>query len=433
MKDSILFVILLQIFLILLNAVFACAEVAIISMNDNKLASLVAKKDPRALKLDKLTKQPSRFLSTIQIAITLSGFLGSAFAAENFSGLIVSWLVSNGVTISVSILESLSVIVITLILSYFTLVFGELVPKQLGMRKAESLALNMSGFITFISTLFAPLVWLLMKSTNLVLKMLSINPDEEIQSDSEEEIKMMIDVGSEKGTIDIEEKNFIKNVFEFDDLQASEILTHRTDIVMLDINEDIDTWHHTIISNKYSYYPICDDKSDKIIGILNTKQYFRLENKDKEHVLNKAVDKPYFVYDTVKADVLFKNMKSNKSRLAIVLDEYGGVSGMITIHDLIEELVGDLEQEISKIQKVNENTYIVDGSILIEELEEILNLKLENEEYETLNGYIFHNLGHIPDDGSDLELDLQDMHITIYKIVNHQVETAMIKVKDKEL
>ncbi len=427
--DSFFFMILLQVCLIAMNAIFACVEVAVISMNDNRLKALVLKKDKRALRLEKLTKEPSRFLSSTQISITLSGFLGSAFASENFSDYLVRFLQYMGVNLSWQVLESISVIVITILLSYITLVFGELIPKAIGMRKSEEIALSMSGFILFISSVFSPIVCFLMWSVNIVLKLLRIDIDEQRVQDSEEEIKMMADIGSETGTIDVIEKNLIKNIFEFDDLSADEILTHRTDIVMLDKNDDIDVWHQTIISNKYSYYPICDNNPDNIIGILNTKIYFRLQKTDKDSVIKNAVEKPYFVYDTLKADILFRNMKKNKHSIAIVLDEYGGVSGMITLHDLIEQLIGDLENEESHINKIDDYTYKVHGSILIEDLERELQIHLENEDYETLNGFIFHNLGDIPEDGTDLELKLETMSILIEKIEEHQILSAILKLK----
>ncbi|MEG1968470.1 MAG: CNNM domain-containing protein, partial [Clostridia bacterium] len=216
MNDPIIWQILLQILLIALNAVFACAEIAVISMNDNKLAQMAAQGDKRAVRLARLTSQPARFLATIQVAITLSGFMGSAFAADNFSDKLVQWLLSLGVTVPVATLDTAAVIVITLILSYFTLVFGELVPKRIAMKKAEALALGMSGLITAISKLFAPLVWLLTASTNGILRLFGIDPNAEDEEVSEEEIRMMVDVGNQKGVIDPVEREMIQNVFEFD-------------------------------------------------------------------------------------------------------------------------------------------------------------------------------------------------------------------------
>ncbi len=273
MGSTIIFMILLQVVLILLNAVFACAEIAVISMNDNKMEKMAEEGDKRAKRLVRLTSQPARFLATIQVAITLSGFLGSAFAAENFSDVLVKGIQGLGIDIPVQVLESVSVILITIVLSYFTLVFGELVPKQIAMRKAEPFALGISALIDGISKIFAPLVSFLTFSTNSVLKLLGIDTDKEEEQVSEEEIRMMVDVGTEKGTIDCEEREFIQNVFEFDDLSAEEIVTHRTDVVMLDMEDDMEVWRKTIYHTRYTMYPVCEETADKIMESLGSPAY----------------------------------------------------------------------------------------------------------------------------------------------------------------
>lgn len=437
MENSIILMILLQVVLIMLNAIFACAEIAVISMNDTKLAKMAADGDKRAIRLAKLTSQPARFLATIQVAITLSGFLGSAFAAENFSGVLVDWIVGLGVSIPVNVLDSIAVIFITIVLSYFTLVFGELVPKQIGMRKAEQLALGLSTFISGLASVFAPLVSFLTFSNNAVLKLLGIDPNAEEESVSEEEIRMMVDVGSEKGTIDHEEKELIQNIFEFDDLSADEIFTHRTEVVMLDVNDTMETWKETIYENKHTLYPVCDGTADNIVGILNSKYYFRMEEKTREKVMECAVRPAYFVPDTVKADTLFRNMKKGHHTLAVVVDEYGGMSGIITINDLVEQLVGDLGDEAEGIESVpikqlEDNKWEIQGTALLEDISEQLGVSLCGDEYDTFNGLILHELGSIPEDGAVIELETSGLHISEAKIVNHQVDTAVVHLKDVE-
>ena len=269
--STLIFQILLQIVLIFINAVFACAEIAVISINDAKLNKLASEGDKRAVKLKKLTSQPARFLSTIQVAITLAGFLGSAFAAGNFAVYLEKLIPG--------LPNSVAVIVITIILSYITLVFGELVPKRIAMKKAESMGLGMSGMLSFVSVIFAPRVWLLTKSTNGVLRLMKIDPNQEDDDVTEEEIRMMVDVGSEKGTIDNTEKELIQNVFEFDDLTAEEIATHRTDIIMLSLEDDISEWDKIIHETRHSLYPVCGETADDIVGILNAKDYFRLSER----------------------------------------------------------------------------------------------------------------------------------------------------------
>lgn len=433
MKDSMIMIILLQVVLIFLNAVFACAEIAVISMNDNKLARMAAEGDKRAIRLAQLTSQPARFLATIQVAITLSGFLGSAFAAENFSGILVEALVKTGIPIAPSILDSVSVIFITIVLSYFTLVFGELVPKQIAMRKAEPLALAMSGMISGIAKIFAPLVNMLTMSTNGILRMLGIDPNGDTENVSEEEIRMMVDAGSEKGTIDHEEREFIQNVFEFDDLTAEEILTHRTEVIMLDVEESAEGWKDTIFRTRHTLYPVCQGTADKVIGVMNAKDYFRLDSRDLENVMRQAVSPAYFVPDTIKADVLFRNMKKRKETMAVVLDEYGGVTGILTINDLIEQLVGDLgeDEEEHTVEQLEENVWKISGGIPLEEVSEQLGISLSCEEYDTFSGLIFHHLQSIPEDGTDVEIEFSGLKIRVTEIEDHQVKTAIVQKTEK--
>lgn len=432
MENSILFMILLQVFLILLNAVFASAEIAVISINDAKLARMAAEGDKRAVRLARLTSQPARFLATIQVAITLSGFLGSAFAAENFSDGLVSWLVGLGVGIPAATLDAIAVVIITLVLSYFTLIFGELVPKRVAMRKAESLALGISGLISAIAKLFAPIVWFLTASTNAVLRLLGIDPNAEEETVSEEEIRMMVDVGTQKGTIDHEEKQFIQNVFEFDDLTAGEIATHRTDLTILWLEESMEEWASTIHNSRHTRYPVCGESADDVVGILNAKDYFRLTDRSREAVLEQAVETPYLVPDSVKADVLFRNMKSGCHPLAVVLDEYGGMTGIVTINDLVEQLVGDLGEEdvcrsaLPLIEAVDSGTWKIRGEAPLEEVAQVLGVTLPCDDFDTFNGLVFGAVATIPEDGATIEVETAGLVIRVTEIRNHQVVMALV-------
>ncbi|WP_066715294.1 hemolysin family protein [Clostridium sp. Marseille-P299] len=429
--DSILWKIILQVILILLNAIFACAEIAIISMNDNKLSKLASQGDKRAIRLATLTRQPARFLATIQVAITLSGFLGSAFAADNFSDRLVNFLVESGVKIPVSTLNSISVVFITLILSYFTLVFGELVPKRIAMKKAETLALAMSALITFISKLFAPIVWFLTASTNTLLRLLGIDPNEEDEEVTEEEIRMMVDAGSEKGTIDYVEKEMIQNIFEFDDLTVGEICTHRTEVSLLWTDESIEQWENTIHQSRHSLYPVCNESVDDIVGVLNAKDYFRLNEKTYDSIMEAAVRPAYFVPETIKADVLFRAMKKSRNYFAVVLDEYGGMSGIVTMNDLVQQLVGEIDDEDMierelKIENIDSQTWNILGNTPLEEVEEQLNVSLPTDEYDTFGGFIFGTLGTIPDDGSQFEIEVNGLTIKVIEVKDHRVEKAVV-------
>ena len=417
----------LQVVLIALNAIFASAEIAVISMNDTKLQKMAKEGDARAKRLVALTEQPTKFLSTIQVAITLAGLLGSAFAAENFAGALVAAVQGTGVGISVAVLETLAVFIITLVLAYFNLVFGELVPKRVGMKKAEGLALGMSGMLTMVSRFFAPLVWLLTASTNGILKLLGINPEDEDETVSEEEIYMMLEVGAEKGTIDKEETEWIRNVFAFDDTSVDEVCTHRVDVTALGLEESEEEWKETILQSRFTYYPVYREDQDDIVGVLNTKDYFRLEDRRRENILAKAVEKPYYVPETMKADVLFRNMKKEKKHFAVVLDEYGGLNGVISMHDLMELLVGDLDEDDREIISVDENTWKISGGASLDDVAEALEIKLPVEEYDTFGGYIFGTLGHIPEDGAKFTLKADGMDIQVEKVENHRIMDTVVK------
>lgn len=429
--DSVWLMLLLQVVLIALNAVFASAEIAIISMNDNKLAKMAQEGNKKAIKLAKLTSKPARFLATIQVAITLSGFLGSAFAADNFSDKLVALIMKTGINIPEKTLDSIVVILITLILSYFTLVFGELVPKRVAMRKAESLALGMASMITFISKVFVPLVSLLTASTNLVLRLMRIDPDAADDDVSEEDIRMMVDAGSEKGAIDSTEKEFIQNVFEFDDLAVEEIAVHRTEVSLLWMEESVEEWNKTINGSRHTMYPVCDETVDNIVGILNAKDYFRLSDKSKDNILKNAVMPAYFVPESIKADVLFKNMKDSRNTFAVVLDEHGGTTGIITMSDLLEQLVGDFDADRPEktepaIQSLDSKTWKILGTAELDDIERELGVSFGDNENNTFSGLIFDTLGAVADDGSSFELNAYNLIIKVTGVTDHQVDSAVV-------
>lgn len=433
MGSSIFVLLLVQVVLIALNAIFAGAEIAVLSVNDAKLERMAAQGNKKARRLQKLTAEPARFLSTIQIAITLSGFLGSAFAADGFSEPLVEWVIGLGVTLPRKTLEKTAVIIITLILSYFTLIFGELVPKRIAMKKSEALALAMSGLLSGISVLFKPVVWLLSVSTNGVLRLCGIDPHEEDEAVSEEEIRIMVDEGGEKGTIDREEQKLIRNVFEFDDLTAGEIATHRTDVDILLTEDDDESWASEIHDSRHTLYPVCDSSPDKVIGIVNAKDYFRLDDKSRESVLQNAMREPYFVPESIKADVLFKNMKRERRKMAVVLDEYGGMAGIITLNDLVGELVGDFEgseDDLEGIEKLGERRYLLRGNIALRELEEATGVSFDTEDSDTFTGAAFEALGMVLGDGVyDMSLNLPGASARILKVEGHKIVEAELIIQ----
>ena len=447
MGNSIWFLLLLQVVLIALNAIFACAEIAVLSINETKLERMADQGDRRAKRLFRLTREPAKFLATIQVAITLSGFLGSAFAADNFSDPLVDWVLSLGVNVPRATLDTLALILITIILSYFTLVFGELVPKRVAMKRAESLGLSISGLVSGISVAFKPVVWFLSVSTDTVLRLMGIDPNETEEQVSEEEIRMMVDAGSEKGAIDEQEKELIDNIFEFDDLTAEEIATHRTDVTILWKEDEIAQWDETIHESRHTLYPVCEDSPDNVVGVLNAKDYFRLRDKSRENVI--ALVKPaFFVPETIKADVLFRKMKKTRNNMAVVLDEYGGMEGIITLNDLIERLVGDLgedtpEEEAAEphIEQLDGNTWALIDNVDLYDIEQALDVDIGLEEVDTFTGLVFNELDMVPGDGEqNIELDFKGLHIRITRVEDHQIvyaevtklETPVEEETDKE-
>ena len=431
-------VIFLQIFLIFLNAVFASAEIAVISTNEAKLQKMSKEGNKKAKRLLVLTSQPARFLSTIQVAITLAGFLGSAFAAENFAEPLVDSIVKTGIGIPVGIINSVCVIIVTLILAYFNIVFGELIPKRIAMKKAEGLALSLSGVLRFVSGVFKPVVWLLTVSTNAVLKILGMNGKDEDEEVTSEEIIMLAETGNEQGFIENEENQFIKNLFEFKERTVGEVCTHRTETDFLYMDETDEEWKERIYKTYHNFYPVCGKSIDDVIGLISTKEYFRLEEKNRENVLKNAKRPVVFATENTPANDLFQRMRQTKEYFAVVVDEYGGVIGIVTLHDLLEELVGDLtdkgEELDYQIISLEQNKWQINGIAPIHEVEEALGISIlqEEEDYETFGGYVFGQLDTLPEDGSTLSLQTQDLDIQVLKIEKHCVQKAIITLLKNE-
>ena len=433
---SVIWLLLLQLVFICLNAIFACAEIAVISMNDNKLAKLSASGDKRALRLTKLTEQPAGFLATIQVGITLVNLLSSAVATENFSDRLAASLAGLKINIPMPVVNILSVAIITILLTYFTVLLGELIPKRLAMKKAEQIALGMSGLIYAVSRVFTPAVWLFTVSTNGLLRLLGVDPNSENEENAEEEILMILDAGKQKGTIQPEEQNMIQNIFEFDDISAGEIMTHRTEVSLLWLDETDEQWEQTINESRHSMYPVCSNSPDDIVGVLNVKDYFRLKSRIRDEVMRKAVHPAYFVPESVRADVLFRNMKKSRNHFAVVVDEYGGMSGIITMNDLLEEIVGDLDDDISvpaetpPIERIDSKTWRIKGTAPLDDVSKQLGVLLPEDEYDTFGGLVFGLLGNIPCDGSTPELEEYGLNIKVTKIKDRRLESAVVCLSD---
>lgn len=406
--------------LILLNAYFAATEIAFISLNDAKIEKQAKDGNKKAKQIQKMLKNPSKFLATIQIGITLAGFLSSAFASDAFAGMLAPVLNEWMPFISIATWQNISIVIITIILSFFTLVFGELVPKRLAMKYYEKISFATIGVIKGISVVTAPFVKLLTWSTNLVSKIFGVGEQEE-EIVTEEEIKMMVNQGEEKGSIEENEKELINNVFEFNDIIASEIMTYRTDIYAIEMNEDIYGILDEIDEYKYSRIPVYEETIDDIKGILFLKDILKLVSTRKEFKIADIMREAYFVPESKPIDEIFEELQANKMQMAIVVDEYGGTAGLLTMEDILEELVGNIFDEYDDVEveykRLDDNTYLIDGSVSLYEMKKILDIELPEGDYETLSGYLIEKLGRLPEE--DEHPVIEDEHLT-YKIEEYE-------------
>ena len=415
--------------LILINAFFAASEIAYISLNDNKIAKQAKEGNKKAKQIEKMLKTPSKFLATIQIGITLAGFLSSAFASDAFADILAPALNNIMPFLSVEVWKGISIIVITIILSFFTLIFGELVPKRIGMKNSEKVAFFSIGIIRAISILAAPFVKFLTIVTNAISKIFGVGENEE-QTVTEEEIKMMIDQGKEKGTIEEGEKELLNNVFEFNDITVSEIMTHRKDIFAVDKNMSQEELLDEISQEEYRYsrIPVYDETIDEIEGIIYVKDILK-NIKKKTFKIKNIMKEAYFVPQNKMIDELFRDMQKNKIQMAIVLDEYGGTSGLITMEDILEELVGDIYDEYDEIeeeyQKIDDNTYIISGSMPIYDVNKLLKVKIPEGDYDTLSGYLQEEMGRIPEDEENPIIETKEV---TFKIEEYE-DKRILKVK----
>lgn len=418
--------ILILVILILLNAFFAASEIAFISLNDAKIDIQAKEGDKKAKKIKQMLENPSKFLATIQIGITLAGFLSSAFAADNFASQLAPKLNKLMPALSLSMWNTISIVLITIVLSYFTLIFGELVPKRIAMKNCEKIAFGSIGIIRAISIIMAPFVKFLTFSTNIVSKIFGVSESDE-ETVTEEEIRMMVDVGEEKGTIEEEEKNMINNVFEFNDKIVSEIMVPRTEIYALNADLTIAEAIEEITEEyTYSRIPVYEETIDHIKGIVYIKDVL-LSTQKKNTKIKKLIREPFFVPETKPVNELFEELRKHRTQIAVVLDEYGGTSGIATMEDILEEIVGEIYDEYDEVeeiyQEIDENTFLLSGSMAIYEVEGLLNVEIEDGDYDTLSGYLLEILGRIPSEKEKkILIDTDDVTFEIQKIKENRIE-----------
>lgn len=423
---------LLQLVLIFLSACYAAAEVALLSLNATKLHHDAEEGDPTAAKLLRMTDAPARTLSTIQVCIALFGFLGSALAATQFAPRLAGAILSAGAGIDADVLNVLCVILITFLLSYLTLCLGTLVPKRLAMKNPEAIARRSLLLLEVSAVIFRPFVMLLNAATHGILRLCGIDPNAAEDEVTEDDIRMMVDIGGENGAIEEAEKEMIENIFEFNNSTAEEVMTHRTDVTSIWVDDTEDEILRTICDSGLSRFPVYNENMDDIIGILNTRDFLLNAQSDNPKSLRALLREAYFVPETVQADQLFRNMQVKKIHMAIVVDEYGGMSGIVTMEDLLEEIVGNIYDEFDKqteaeIVRAGDNTWRISGSTPLKDVNDALDLSLpEDEDYDTLGGLIFSQFTTIPQDGSTPDLDCFGLHIHVEKLEDHRVETALV-------
>lgn len=430
-SDSILPQLLLQLVLIAVNALFAATEIAFISLNETKVRRMAEGGDRKAAKMLRMVTEPTGFLSTIQICITLAGFLGSAFAADNFSDKLVNWLINDcGVSgVSPSALDTISVIIITLVLSYFTLVLGELVPKRIAMKRSESIARTVSGLMIGMTTVLRPVIWLLTVSTNGVLRLCGIDPEDNAEEVSEEEIIMMLDEGEEAGSIESGEKELIKNVFSLNDTTAEDVMVHRSQVAFLKRDDARTTLLNEIAESGYSRFPVYGENIDDIVGILYAKTYLTAQSRGERCEMKDFLMPPRFVHASTHINRILLDMQREHAHMAVVVDDYGGVIGIITLEDILEELVGEIWDEsdevIENIKERSDGSYDINGSTRLSDMCESIGCSIDSEA-DTVGGWVTEMLGGIPESGESFECG--GMHVTVESTDKRRVLKVNVNV-----
>ena len=431
--QTIVFQLLVQVILILINAFFAATEIAVISLNANKLRKLEEEGDKMAPKLLHMVEDSSSFLSTIQIAITLSGFLGAAFAGDAFAEYLTAWVLSLGVGIPASVLNTISLVVVTIILSYFTLVFGELVPKRIAMQKSMEMARLSCRVVSAIATIAKPVVKLLSLSTNGVLRLLRMKVDVEEEQVTEDEIRMMIDLGNESGSIKEDEKELLHNVFDFSDQTVSDVMTHAADVETISVDATRDEVLSTIRATGLSRFPVYGEDESDILGVLNARDFLVDWAVDGNKSVRELMRPAYLVPETLSADDLLKDMQIKKIHLAVVLDEYGELAGVITVEDLLEEIVGNIYDEFDpaepqELEQLGENLWRVSGSLSVDDLADELDIEIpEDEDYDTVGGMILSCLRTIPEDGSRPLVQVNGLELQAEKVEDHRIRSVLVR------
>ncbi len=421
--------ILIVFFFVFVNAFFSGTEMAVITLNDAKMRKMSEEGDRKARRIVRFLDNPGSFLATIQVGVTLAGFLSSAFAASNFAEKLAVLCDPDG---KYPWMVTLWTVIITIVLSYFSLVLGELVPKRIAQTYPEKWSFGVTGIVNFFSVILKPFVILLTASTNAVLRLFRIDPDDNDKAVTEEEIRMMVDVGSESGNIEDTEKKMIENVFEFNDKEVSEIMTHRKRIVSLPIDSEYEEVMKVAMDEKFTRIPVYRDTIDDIVGILNIKDLLGIEAPDTERpfILANIIRDPLVVHETRKISSLFGEMKTSGMQMAVIVDEYGGTMGICTIEDMLEELVGNItdeyDDEEQELVKLSNGDYIVDGDMTLSDLEDVIGIELTDDEYDTIAGLVISLLDRVPEEREKPVVHYKNIDIKVLKVAENAIAKVMI-------
>lgn len=425
--------IILLVFLIFLNSVFASAEIAVLSMNEPKIKEMAEDGDHRARILMKIAEQPARFMTAIRVTVTMAGFLQSAFAAEYLAQPMTAALLKAGVEAPQNVLKIVCMIIVTVLLSYISLLFGELVPRKIGMKNADELSLRLAGLLNVVLIAVWPVTALLTSTANFVLHLMGIKPEEKEEQATEEEIRMLLTEGNEHGSIQQEESEMIQNVFDLDDTAADEICTHRRDVVVLYMEDSDEKWEQVIRENRHTFYPVCGEDQDDIVYILDTRDYFRMDDRSRESVLNHACYQPFFVPESMRANMIFREMREKRDYFAVVLDEYGCFVGIVTLHDLVETLVGDIDDRTDlpkpdDIERIGEHIWRIQGGAILDDVAETMDIEFPVEKYDTFSGFVCGVLERVPEDGEQFRCHWKNLEIVVNQVRNHTVAEGIVHV-----
>lgn len=421
--NKIIFDLCILLFFTLMNAFFAGAEMAVVSVNHNRIRSLAAEGNKKAVVIQGLFEDSTKFLSTIQVAITFAGFYSSASAASSISPVLSAWMEQRGIPYSTAIASN----GVTLVLMFFNLVFGELVPKRIALQKAEQFCMITVMPIHYISKILSPFIKLLSISTKGVLKLLRMKTEDQEEIVTEEEIKAMLKMGAESGTVEDSEREMINSVFSFGDKSARELMVPRREVFAVDIEDPDEEILDAVLESRHSRIPVYEETVDNIIGILHAKDVM-IEMRKKttgEIEIRGLLRDVFFVPDTKDADDLFRELQASRRHMAVLVDEYGGFSGIITVEDLVEAIMGDIHEEDEvegpEIQQLSDEEYLVDGGILLEDLNEELPLSLFSENYDTLSGYMIENLGYIPKENEQASVLAGEWQLRVEQVKDNRI------------